>query len=197
MSTPVGHGILGLSVVVGVPLPSLHNREWLVTAALALVASVAPDFDFLPGLLIGDANRFHQKASHSFVAAIVFGLLTAAAVVAFSRWSGREPRLPTARLGLAGGLAYGSHLLVDYFLFDPSEPVGQPLLWPFTDGTYISPVPVFHGIHHGAPGDPLPVILDQIFSLHNLEAILVEAAVLGPVLGIVWLLRRPSWPRGS
>ena len=39
---------------------------------LILIAGVAPDFDFLPGILIGDPNRFHHGPTHSILAGILF-----------------------------------------------------------------------------------------------------------------------------
>lgn len=87
-----------------------ERRGWLVVGALL---GASPDLDFLPGLLIGDAARFHHGVSHSLALALVVACL---AWLVASRDRG-----PWA---LSAGSAYASHLLLDALTHDPSPPVG-------------------------------------------------------------------------
>ena len=40
-----------------------------------MVGSIVPDFDFLPGILIGEPGAFHHGASHSLTSAVIFGVV--------------------------------------------------------------------------------------------------------------------------
>lgn len=181
MASPIGHSLLGLSVALG----ARPAGTWLWPClALGVVAANLPDLDFLPGLLIGDANRFHQGPSHSLAAAALFGGL----VYLGTRWAGG----PAVRLAVVGVLAYGSHLLMDLMTEDKRAPFGIPLFWPASSEHHMATWQIFGGVKHGVPGESLPVVLGQIFSLANLQTIAVELVVLTPVVLVTWLLGR--WP---
>lgn len=183
MATPVGHTIIGL----GLGSASSRARPtaaWLVFAAFA---ACAPDLDFLPGLLAGDINRYHQLASHSLTATLLFGAVSGLA----GGYLRRDRRGMNWAIALAAALFYGSHLVVDLFTTDVRAPYGIPLFWPFYGGHFMAPWTPFGGVRHGVPGDPLMVFLSELFSVHNLIAIGVEVALLGPVaVAIAWLGRR-------
>lgn len=90
MPSPVGH-VLFAFAISGVPKSrEVFTRWWPV---LALFAAIAPDLDFLPGMLIGDPNRFHHGPTHSITAAGVFTIVLAlifriiAPVTLFSNFS--------------------------------------------------------------------------------------------------------------
>jgi membrane-bound metal-dependent hydrolase YbcI (DUF457 family) len=153
---------------------------WL---ALIVVAANGPDLDFLPGLLIGDVNRFHHGPSHSIAAALIAAVAAGwGAVLAGGRG---------ARTALVVLLAWSSHLLADYAAADPREPRGVPLLWPFSDAPYIAPVTLFMPFDHGSPGDDLGKALAIVFSLHNVYAIVVELALTAPLAAAgLWLGRQ-------
>jgi len=178
MATPLGHGIIGLALAQfgGNARP---RRAW-VWLGFAVVAAGAPDLDFVPGVLAGDANLYHQQGSHSLPAAVVFGL-----VVAGLTW-GRVSR--PAVIGALAGIMYASHLVLDCLTTDGRAPYGIPLLWPFSDMYFISPFTPFQGVRHGVPGDPLHSVLGDIFSRHNLRVLLVEAVWTLPVLAVSVLL---------
>ena len=69
MPSPIGHTLLGFSVTGFQNKSSLSMAGWYL---LILIAGVAPDFDFLPGILIGDPNHFHHGPTHSILAGVVF-----------------------------------------------------------------------------------------------------------------------------
>lgn len=179
MATPLGHSLFGMAFgrIFGRKNETAPWKWYL----FAVLASNAADFDFLPGLLVGDINRFHQGASHSFLAAILFGLLTAV----FARHFSESP----IRIGMAGGTIYASHLFLDLFNNDIRAPFGLPLLWPF-EGYFFSPWPLFRGVKHGVPGEDLVTVLGQLFSWYNLVSLVSEAAVLAPLLILSWYFSR-------
>ena len=141
---------------------------------LVLLTTNAPDLDFIPGTLIGDFNRFHQQASHSLIFAMGFALAT---YLCFYR-------RPSQRLqiGLMAGTLYFSHLLLDMITYDGAEPVGLPLLWPFSTHLFHSPYTLFGGILHGQSGDGLIQAIEDMIQWHNLETIAIEMAVTLPCL---------------
>src|ERR1041385_6780612 len=70
--SPVGHSIAGLIAYQVAPeIDGLARRQVI---ALYLFAANAPDLDFLPGLLVGDPNRFHHGVSHSGGLALLFAI---------------------------------------------------------------------------------------------------------------------------
>ena len=176
MATPVGHSLLGITIA-RLAGGATEHRTWR-WYAYAAVAANAADLDFLPGLLVGDANRFHQMLSHSLFAACVFA--AAAATVA------RPAGMGAVRLGWASGGLYASHLLLDFFTRDLRPPLGLPLFWPLSTSTFISSWTPFPGVVHGNPGTPTPAVFAQLLSWHNLAAIAVEIVALLPPLALVW-----------
>ena len=165
MATPIGHSLLGI-VFAKQFNKNISLRDAWKVYFLAIVCANAPDFDFIPGLLIGEMHRYHQGITHSFVYAICIGLC--AAIVA--------PKLDIQRLKafMVGFFACCSHLLMDFFGRDGREPIGMPLFWPFLDSHWISPTPLLLGVRHGRPGDSKEEIIQNLFSMHNAMGILFE-----------------------
>jgi len=95
---------------------------------LAILAANAPDFDFLPGLLLGNEGLFHRGAGHSLGGAFIFsGVIFAAALALTRSW---RKALPATLLASA---LFMSHLLLDLAGRDPSPPRGIQFFWPFSD----------------------------------------------------------------
>ena len=178
MATPVGHSIIGLacgrfygSTTIG------PSWRWYL---FAIVAANAADFDFLPGLLIGDINRYHQLASHSILVALLFGGL-----VTLAAW--RHTSNPV-KWGVLSSIIYATHLVVDCFTNDIRAPHGIPLFWPFSQEHFIMPVTLFGGVKHGVPGQSISVVIGEIFSWHNFKGIALEVVVLSPLLILSWAI---------
>jgi inner membrane protein len=104
--------------------------------ALLLFSGLAllPDADVLLVALGACDAGFcgHRGASHSFPAAIAIGIL--GALIA------RRLGWPAIRTGVATALAVGSHAVLD-LLGEGGR--GLPLLWPFTDERFQSPIRIF------------------------------------------------------
>jgi len=184
VASPIGHSIIGLALTEA-GNPSAPSRRWWY--ALALLSVNFADLDFLPGLLIGDINRFHRSITHSLVAALIFGVCVA--LVA------RLWRAPAVRAGVLATVLYTTHLLVDFLSGNPSEISGQPLLWPFFRDDVMSPWSPLTGVFHGGPGDGFWEFVQIVFSWQNLETILVEALVFAPLLLLALVLRRVTAAR--
>ena len=143
---------------------------------LVLFTAIAPDLDFLPGMLLGDPNRFHHGPTHSIAAA---GVFTVVLTLIFRSLSKVQIFVIFA--------VYLGHVLADSLAADLGAPYGVPLLWPFDDHYTIAPVTVFSNFSHGAQGADVVGVIRDIFSLHNLWAVVIELAILGPLL---WLTER-------
>ena len=179
MATPLGHALAGMAA--GSLLRSHHSghARWLAFVALA---AIAPDFDFLPGILMGDVNRFHHGASHSVGAALLFG-----GACALGAWA--VAARPLA-IGGAGAILYASHLLLDFFTVDTRLPYGQPLLWPATMEHFAMSKPFLLGIRHGSADGSVIAFLRDAFSGHNFTALAREIVLLVPVVFVTWIAGR-------
>ena len=187
MPSPVAHGLAGLvlaSIVRSIPVghPQLvpttgvaePQRAALVLTGALMFAACAPDLDFLPGILIGNPDRFHRGPSHSLLIAMLVGVST---------WLlGRFARLPEAgRIGVAMTLAVSSHAFLDMFTTDPLRFNGVPLLWPITGRHLMLPAPLFLNIER----DPdAPGFIASLLLRHNVHALLRECLVMGALLAV-------------
>jgi inner membrane protein len=128
---------------------------------LCAIAGAAPDLDFLWGR--------HNQETHSLGAAILAGLAVWA-------WK-RQPRL-----AIAVTLAWTSHVLFDWLGSDTTPPLGVTALWPLSNEYYFSNAFFFEAISRR-------YWLDNFIS-HNLRAVALEIAILGPPALLLFLRRR-------
>lgn len=113
------------------------GARWLALGAAAFF-SLAPDLDFLLGLLIGPVSAYHNNLSHS--AAFGLSVSAAAALVVRMMWPILVPRGFLAWAYFS--TAYASHLAVDYLTWGRGVMLG----WPFTETRFSSPVHLFTGV---------------------------------------------------
>jgi inner membrane protein len=147
---------------------------------LCLFAANAADLDFIPGLLIGDPNRFHHGVSHSLGLAVLFALCCG-----FGRLLG-----PSFWKNVAAFFClYFSHVAIDYFSIDTRAPYGVPLLWPLTNDYYIAPFTLLPDIRRSSETGKFFI---SLFTLHNLWAVTVESIVLYPVVVMMRVCRRAT-----
>ena len=161
MASPLGHLLMGGAVGAAFAVESGPRRS----IAAGALAAILPDLDFLPGALVGEPARFHHAVTHSvaFVvvaAVIVFGLTRSHAV----RWA------------VIVGLAYGSHLLLDWITLDDGAPIGIPLFWPISSDAFASPIPLLPRVPHSA---------GQLMTLEVLRLGLLELLLFGAVFLLV------------
>ena len=161
MPSPIGHGLAGISVA-WFTTPRARRSVAITCALLA----ASPDIDVLSGS--------HRGPTHSLAAV---ALVCAVAVVFSGAW-----RLPAARVAAACGLAYASHLLLDWLGKDTAAPYGIMALWPFSSRYYWSGADLFMEISRRYwKGDE--------FIVGNLRSLVVELALLLPIAALAYFLR--------
>lgn len=175
MPTPIGHSLAGLSIYFfsGKKAGSLRDLWGFIPF---FIATLAADLDFIPGLIIGEPNRYHHGITHSIITSLLFALI-------FSLIFGLGASL-RGRFLIFSSLFF-SHILLDYFSLDTGFPYGIPLFWPLSDKYFYPDMPVFLDIQRESLGNLL-------FSYHNWLAVLRELLILGPVavLSFIYNQRR-------
>jgi membrane-bound metal-dependent hydrolase YbcI (DUF457 family) len=157
--------------------------------AAFVAAANAADLDFFTGPITSNFLFYHHGITHSLIAAAVAGLL--AAIIAWP-----AAALSPLRVGVLVGLAYASHVLMDFVAFTPSEPTDMPILWPVAaDIGLTTPIQVFASIQHGGTLSSLPAVVTRAATLW---AVAREVVVMGCVwLIAAWLAGRGSRAAGS
>lgn len=182
MSTPIGHGLFGLCLSAAKGDVVRRRLRWVL---LALFIPITPDLDFMPGVIVGDANRYHQQISHSLAAAVAVGVFAALVL---------RTRTPNWRRdGSYVFVLYLSHLIMDFFVYDGRPPYGQPLLWPVVDAHFQSPWTPLRGIRHGVPGQDFAGVVHEIVSVQNVRAVgreILFTITVGAGLGVARSLWR-------
>lgn len=175
MASTVAHALCGVTCLLAAAATRPGESLRVSCASVATFALLAnlPDIDFVIGyLLASDAHAFHQGATHSFAFAVVSGALLA---LLFRPY----PVAPTAAFFI---LTILSHAAVD-MLTGPTTGLhpspGIPLWLPFASGMVSAPVTVFLGIQHQD--------LEHLFSLHNVTAMVREAAIFLPLMMLAYL----------
>jgi len=166
LATPVGHALAGVAwgALVGGRRPWFGPwRDVMFFAALAM----APDLDFLPGLVIGRPEAFHHGVSHSLGFALLFGGLMA--------WWGARRGAPW-RWGLLGAGMYFLQVLLDWLTLDTSPPRGVPLWWPWSGHYFMAEPWLFDDVRRR------PLAWATLW--HDIKAAGWEVVVLGPAAGV-------------
>lgn len=140
--------------------PLFFSRLFLVITVLSLL----PDFDAVPGILMGNLGRFHNNGSHSFFVGITIALLGALIM----RWVKGEKYQYWFLLIFS---CYGLHIVMDFFTYGR----GVMVFWPLSTKRYLSPILLFYGLHWS----------DGIFSIKHFWTLLNETGfVLLVLLGL-------------
>src|SRR5262245_25110645 len=184
MPSPIGHALAGIAAAWAADLVP-GDRTWRSAAASApwyaragngvtlacAGLAVLPDFDLA---MLPFKPETHRTVTHSIGAALIVAL--AAAVAA------RSYRLPPLPLALMRAAAYATHLLLDWLGADRFPPYGLQVLWPFSDGWFISGWDVFRQTARRQLLSPAIIRLNAL-------AIAQETAILVPLLAALWLVR--------
>ena len=201
MPSPFGHALGGVlaawtaDLIPGAPasrtaLPQANvlrragGQLTLVCAALA----AAPDLDLLMPFQ-------HRTVTHSvgalaivtILAAIVTGQVTGE--VGSGKWKvesklkvASQFKVPHWRVVLMCGAAYATHLLFDWLAIDNNPPRGLQMLWPFSEGWFVSGADLF------IQTERRRFLTLDTFRI-NLTAMAWETVLLSPVLAALWLVR--------
>lgn len=168
MPSPIGHMLAGLTVALAGDQREQASPRWPDLFVWCALLAAAPDLDLLvPGT--------HRTFTHSLPA-------TALVMAVVMVWSRRRLGRVDWRLTICCTLAYGSHLLADYFGVDYGTTAGIQLFWPVEEW-YISGWSMFRGTERHDP-------LSAFAITRNSLAIAQELLIIGPMLLLVWLRRR-------
>jgi membrane-bound metal-dependent hydrolase YbcI (DUF457 family) len=176
MPSPVGHVLGGVAVYLVGTRNAARSR---FIFAATLLGSIAPDFDILPGIIIGKMSAFHHGVSHSLTFAALFG-----AIVFF--WVRRYQKEIAVRAAIIAALAYTSHIFLDFVnVYDGTR--GVPAIWPLSDrllGLDLGLLGYFYYTDKG---------LWSVVRWDNVPAFLREVLFIGgPVLLLLWRERRST-----
>jgi inner membrane protein len=179
MPSPVGHSLAGF--IIYQIAPGIQGMARWQVIALYLFAANAPDLDFVPGLVLGDPNRFHHGFSHGIGCAVLFAIFVSLLLQM------REKK-GLCRNFLVFIALYLSHLTLDYLSTDTGAPYGVPFFWPVSNAYYIAPFVLFSDIHRS---NSTTNFFSSLFSSHNLWSVTRELFVLFPVLllALAWRKR--------
>lgn len=144
MPLPVFHSAASYSVFRVMGKTEKIRQDWKFFW-LGLFLGLLPDFDFLPGLLIGNPNLFHREFSHSLCMALCVGLVVGVVYAGYKRVFDRSDRQSLAgqrrdvlSVILFSVLTYSAHLLLDYF-----TATGIPFVWPLSEQRFCYPLGFF------------------------------------------------------
>mgnify|MGYP000535911898 CR=1 FL=1 len=168
MPSPIAHTLAAYAALV-IARPSIlaDRQSNSIAVGTAFVCGALADADFAMTVLTHNRVWGHHYFSHSIPFVLFFTAICYLALRLLRK-------TPVWEYAWLAGLAYATHLLLDYFTEDGSRPYGIPLLWPFTGHHFMAPVNIFYSIHRGD--------LQAIFGPHNLKAIIVEIVVLSPIV---------------
>jgi membrane-bound metal-dependent hydrolase YbcI (DUF457 family) len=174
MATPYGHTLAGLSLFnLWYPRADFSDKKGVLVYGLVILGASFPDLDFIPGLILGQAGRFHHGYFHSLGVAILVSLSVGIFIKIF------QPQGPSLKTGVLVLSLILSHLFLDYFT---EAPKGFPLFWPFSEARILSPLPVLPRVERTF-GHP------EIWS-QGLLCFFVETILLLP-FWLISLRRRP------
>ena len=178
MPSPVAHLLSG--GIVYLTGGSAKQRSRLVLGA-TILGSIVPDFDFLPGIVIGDPPAFHHGVSHSLGFALLFGAVVFLALRYF-----QYSDIAT-RAALMAASAYGFHAVLDAVSVNEGAK-SVPLLWPLSSREFGINLHLFGHFHHDGLADGLWSVVRR----ENLAALARELSVMGAplLLLLLWRSRR-------
>ncbi|MFQ6113420.1 MAG: metal-dependent hydrolase [bacterium] len=178
MPLPFGHSLMGYALY-----ESAHQEtkaiSWRMILLFVLVANL-PDIDFFPGFLIGHPNKFHHNLTHSLGFSLLIGGFLGAI---FCHKKGKR-FLPY--FFLFTGLCF-SHVVLDFFTADTSQPYGVPILWPLSSTYFMSPLSIFMSVQKSGTGH---TFIQSLFVMHNLWVALWEIILFIPILSIIKVVKR-------
>jgi hypothetical protein len=175
MPSPVAHLLSG--GIVYLTGGSAKQRSRLVLGA-TILGSIVPDFDFLPGFLIGNPGAFHHGISHSLGYAVLFGTVVFLVLRYFQYGD------IATRAALMGAFAYGFHAVLDAVSVNEGAK-SVPLLWPLSSREFGINLHFFGHFHHDGLADGIWSVVRR----ENLPALGRELSVMGAPLLLLLLWR--------
>jgi inner membrane protein len=191
MPSPIGHALGGVATAWSVERLPRRKRPTGAPAGISTsVARISPSLTLVCAALavLPDVDllypSIHRTVTHSIGAAILVTIIAAGV-------TGWVTRRIDWRTAFICGLAYASHIFLDWLGVDSSPPFGIQALWPFSHQWFIAGRQIF-------PGTERRDFLSAAAILTNLKAVAVETMILGPVVALLgWGRRRTSGGAGG
>lgn len=178
MPSPVGHMLGGAAVLLAGTRKESRSRLIL---GITLFASIVPDLDFLPGILIGNMGAFHHGISHSLTFAVLFGAITFLFVMQVEKAVALQAAM------LATG-SYVGHILLDFVGVNEGTQ-GVPILWPLYDEKFGYTLGLFGHFRWGDIRNGIGTVVRW----DNVVPVLLEILLVGSVvLVLLWRDRHLS-----
>lgn len=194
MPSPIGHALAGVAISMALPESTsrsgLGRVNWKVAGTCALSAAL-PDIDLL-------YMPIHRTITHSIPVAILMTIIAVLVTgqVNSKRQEGKKAKgqqgaaapsglrafLPFCLPGLAIGLAWLSHPLMDWMGADANPPYGIQMWWPFSHHWFFSGWNIFPGTERRDPFGARAMVI-------NLRAALIEIAIMGSIALAAWAAR--------
>ena len=146
MPSPLTHGLLPMACALSSArtLVKLTASQWRALALICFVLGNSPDIDLIPASLWpAHYHTIHRSLGHNAFALVLWITL---GTQALRRWVGSEFRGKT-------GWIFSAALVLSHVLLDGSADtipgtairVGVPLLWPFSNWQFLTPLEIFGG----------------------------------------------------
>ena len=179
MPSPIGHALAGAAIAWSFRGTRGASVGWRLPVACAACAAL-PDIDLL-------YMPTHRTATHSVPVAVLLTIVAIAVtgwVNPFREWSARRFGISTQTfvIGLACGLAWSSHILLDWLGADANPPYGVQAFWPFSDTWFYSGLDLFPGTQRRNPLSAQAILI-------NLRAAVQETLMMGALAAAVWWLQ--------
>jgi membrane-bound metal-dependent hydrolase YbcI (DUF457 family) len=173
--SPIGHALAGAAIAWSIR----GTTSWKLPVACAVCAAL-PDIDLL-------YMPTHRTVTHSVPVAVLMTIVVAVVtgwVNPIRDWAGRRFGVgsQTFVVGLACGLAWSSHILLDWLGADASPPFGVQAFWPLSDAWFFSGFDLFPGTERRQPFSTRALLI-------NLRAAVQETLIMGTVLLAVLAVR--------
>ena len=183
MPTSIGHALGGYAAA-DITADSGGRRPPLAAFLfLAIFVANVPDLDFVPGYLLGHAERFHRGASHSVLGGVL-------ATLVLAPLAGRLFGGSLRRWAFLVSAVYASHLILDLLMRDPTGGPGIAFFWPFIDTRLALNIPgqqlldPFRTLQPGFFGNGFPRAL---LRWNTVQVFLVDGILVAPlVLATSW-----------
>jgi len=190
MPLPVAHSLMGYAIAEATNV-RLSEKKWINISIFAALANL-PDFDYLPGFLLGQPNRFHHLWVHSLGFALLIGLL-GSLILWQRRRKGVLQEITDGQAWqfwpgcLAISAAVFSHCVLDLLTEDTSLPYGMLLLWPFELSFYDVSWSLFPSTHKS---NESATFLTSVLQWYNIKLALREFLIMAPIVGLIKIIRR-------
>jgi membrane-bound metal-dependent hydrolase YbcI (DUF457 family) len=173
--SPIGHALAGAAIAWSFR----GTTDWRLPVVCAAAAAL-PDIDLL-------YMPTHRTATHSVPVAVLLTIVAVGVtgwVNPIREWLRRRfgVQTQTSVVGLACGLAWSSHVLLDWLGADANPPYGVQAFWPFLDTWFYSGLDLFPGTQRRQPFSSRALLI-------NLRAAVQETLIMGAVLLAVFSVR--------